>query len=494
LNCQQDTAKNMLQLLTPQLRHAASKCITHLEIGANGALAYTTMGRLYMLLGRKTQSLNAYAKAIDLILRKETLISDEYLHREIKMLQALKNKVDVDLSIQIQLLISLTLWIKDQDSSAGDFLEQTFEFEKKQNKQFKRSVMIIAGGAAKLSKEKVETYEIYVRQALCDFEGTVISGGTKIGIPGLVGKVTMELLDGDSKKYDLFGYLPKDPLPEDADIDENYGDNIYRTNGKEFSMLELLNYWYDILKSGIPPHEVLVLGINGGNISDLEYKLALALGARVGVISSSGRAVADLMLDSVWKDHPNLMPIPDDEYTVWALVNHSKPTSAFIKSKIPKMARAIHEKYRDMAFSNEDLYKDDTDINVFKSLIEWKFLDPNLKHSNEHQAILLEHMLNKVHLSISPKSIQARAKKKEITPLPEELAQIEHGRWCAERLTGGWRYAPKKDISRKLSPYLVPWNNLSVDQQAMNQKTVNTFPDILDLAGFEIKPIDKKEQ
>ena len=48
--------------------------------------------------------------------------------------------------------------------------------------------------------------------------------------------------------------------------------------------LEPLRNWQDILASGINPKDVKLVGVNGGKISALEYRIALSLGARVGII------------------------------------------------------------------------------------------------------------------------------------------------------------------------------------------------------------------
>jgi hypothetical protein len=37
---------------------------------------------------------------------------------------------------------------------------------------------------------------------------------------------------------------------------------------------------------------------------------------------------------------------------------------------------------------------------------------------------------------------------------------MEHGRWNMERILAGWRWAARKDIPKKHSPYLIPWNQL----------------------------------
>jgi hypothetical protein len=43
----------------------------------------------------------------------------------------------------------------------------------------------------------------------------------------------------------------------------------------------------------------------------------------------------------------------------------------------------------------------------------------------------------------------------------DRLARIEHRRWCADRIDGGWRHAPVRDDRRRLHPCLVTWQALS---------------------------------
>jgi hypothetical protein len=485
------------------------------------------MGRIYYLLGMNNKALSAYTKAIDLILHEETLISNEYLWEEFEMFQlfiglnketedtqsnkdedvienydapscdevevsddASEHILNVDLANQIQLLICLALMTKDHDKRAIEFLEDEFGFQTRDYVDFKKDVLIIAGGAEGLEPTKVEKYRDYVKQALYEIEGIVISGGTTSGVPGLVGNVSDLLRRNKVKSFELFGYLPHDPLPSDAEKDLSYEPNFTYTNGKGFSVLELLNYWYDILRSKPEPPEVFVLGINGGQISDLEYKLALAFGAMVGLITSSGRAVADLMLDTLWNSHPNLLPIPDDPLTVWALVNHSKPTE-ISGDKIEEMAIAIHNNYRLKSLNMKPFDSTRTDVDYFKPLMDWDHLDPKLQESNRHQASLLQHMLNKVECSI--KSIESASSARNIVhkldrtnKISEELAPIEHARWNAERLRAGWRLASEKNINEKLSPYLDSWKNLDPGTKEYDFGAVEAFPEILQSVGYVI--------
>lgn len=84
------------------------------------------------------------------------------------------------------------------------------------------------------------------------------------------------------------------------------------TKGKDLSALEALQYWMDLISSGISPAQVELLGINGGEISAFEYRLALMLGASVAVVESSGREATRLFKDPDWANSKTLLQLPQD--------------------------------------------------------------------------------------------------------------------------------------------------------------------------------------
>jgi hypothetical protein len=63
---------------------------------------------------------------------------------------------------------------------------------------------------------------------------------------------------------------------------------------------------------------------------------------------------------------------------------------------------------------------------------------------------------------------------------------MEHGRWVVERLRSGWRYARDRDAAKKLSPYLVPWEQLPDNIKEYDRIGVRNWPEILRTAGFEV--------
>jgi hypothetical protein len=80
--------------------------------------------------------------------------------------------------------------------------------------------------------------------------------------------------------------------------------------------------------------------------------------------------------------------------------------------------------------------------------------------------------------------------KKEI----ETMAEMEHGRWNAERLMDGWRWGERKDVDKKISPYLVSWHKLPEDVKEWDRKMMCKIPEILAGIGLEIRRVKRRQQ
>lgn len=184
---------------------------------------------------------------------------------------------------------------------------------------FKTPVVIVAGGASLMGEPNCGNYRDMLRELMHGFKGTIISGGTTAGIPGLVGEVKSELEKSGKLDFELIGYLPKN-LP-DVTIKSTAYNCFCETDSDHFSVLEVLSYWCDIVRSGIDPKEVLLIGIEGGPIAAMEYRIALSLGAKVALLANSGRAIADLLQDEAWKNHPNLSLLSEGHDSLQTLVN-----------------------------------------------------------------------------------------------------------------------------------------------------------------------------
>ena len=76
---------------------------------------------------------------------------------------------------------------------------------------------------------------------------------------------------------------------------------------------------------------------------------------------------------------------------------------------------------------------------------------------------------------------------KEFSPDEVELlAEMEHRRWLAERRLSNWTYAEKKDVLRRQSNSLVPWERLTDKVRDFNRNEVKEIPSLLESAGMKI--------
>ena len=141
------------------------------------------------------------------------------------------------------------------------------------------------------------------------------------------------------------------------------------------------------------------------------------------------------------------------------------------------LAKAIHEKYLTAQANN----KKSTD----PSMQPWATLNEDLKESNRRQADHIPEKLRKIGYGFVPvgrKPIIIIFSKQEIEP----IAELEHERWVSDLQTNGWVLNKEKDIEKKQSPYLVPWNELTNEIKEYDRQAVRAMPEFLAKVGFEI--------
>jgi hypothetical protein len=73
---------------------------------------------------------------------------------------------------------------------------------------------------------------------------------------------------------------------------------------------------------------------------------------------------------------------------------------------------------------------------------------------------------------------------------PEEtlrMAERDHDRWRARRGSDGWRYGAVRDALERMTPQLVPWDELKPEWHDYNLTRIQAVPAILSRAGFELR-------
>jgi TrkA-N domain/RyR domain len=119
-----------------------------------------------------------------------------------------------------------------------------------------------------------------------------------------------------------------------------------------------------------------------------------------------------------------------------------------------------------------------------KEAPSWSELDESRKESNRAQARDMPVKLRSIGCTIAPLH-DIRAPAFEFTDEEfEMLAIAEHKRWVTERLESGWRLGPK-DIGRKTTPYLIPFDELPNDIADLDRDAVRQIPDALALVDLK---------
>lgn len=334
-----------------------------------------------------------------------------------------------------------------------------------------RPVVIVAGGCDASVQTYIEEYRLLIHQAFTDFRGTIISGGTTAGIPGIVGD--LPVATGEVLKV---AYLPSNPPRGDR---EHEGYNVFRpTAHVDYSPLDPIQVWIDLLCTGIRPGDVRLLGINGGEISAFEYRLALVLGAQTGILCDSGREASRIAADPDWKDTKGLLLLPTDRETVTAFLQPAECSAMISAEAREAMARHAHEAYRK---NQEERY-----LKQHPPMAGWDELKVTYRHANLAQVDHIETKLRRVGLCLR-KVTQGTPKLFTFDDAQKTtMAEMEHGRWNTERLQQGWTYGKEKDEDGKRSPYLVAWRDLPDDVRKWDIQAVEDIPKQLAEMGYEI--------
>jgi hypothetical protein len=120
------------------------------------------------------------------------------------------------------------------------------------------------------------------------------------------------------------------------------------------------------------------------------------------------------------------------------------------------------------------------------SAVPWERLPENLRESNRQNALDVFRKLRAVGCDIEPLA-DWDAHLLEFAPqMVEQMAEMEHERWVAERRADGWRLSERRGVGREETPYLVPYAELPPDIQEYDRVTVRDHPRLLASIGYSV--------
>lgn len=335
---------------------------------------------------------------------------------------------------------------------------------------FEAPVVLVVGGTDQNVEQQMKDYQPLLETAFESFSGTVFSGGTTAGIPGIIGDLP-DSASGPIRKISCI------PVAISTGIKVHPMYKVYASTGNVFSALEVIQTWIDLMARAIVPADVKLLGINGGKITAFEFQLGLMLGATVGVLRDSGRAASALVEDEDWKDSPGLLLLPTDPQTVKVFVQGIPSANVLDQTHREAMAKDAHEAYR----VNQKRRHIGRDI----AMGEWEELPIDIKNSNINQIDHIEEKLRILGMRLR-KCPQEQVHLVEFFASEiERMSESEHGRWNLDRLRAGWSLG-ERNLETKKSPYLVPWLELPEEVKEWDRQSVAALPKMLKEFGYEI--------
>jgi voltage-gated potassium channel Kch len=222
-----------------------------------------------------------------------------------------------------------------------------------------------------------------------------------------------------------------------------------------------------------PPDHALV------TYPDEEYALKSAMTAERHWHGRSRRITVRLdgALIGVPAEHGSLGMVSDN-LRVFGAVGAAADPDLICDDLTERIARVLHDRY----LLGRKLRGD---ARGGRALVGWDELPGELRQANRTQAEDIGRKLAHIGYVIIPRHAEQQSDALRTAEI-DELAKMEHERWCLEQRRAGWRYGQVLDEQRRLHPGLLGWDELPQTMQERNYDPVRHLPAILADAGFQI--------
>ena len=160
-----------------------------------------------------------------------------------------------------------------------------------------------------------------------------------------------------------------------------------------------------------------------------------------------------------------------------------------LKEKKAVLPRPLLENLEKMAITIHELYNQKKlERHPDKQLEYPNFSDlpDSLKYSNLRLAKGIAKKLNLMGWEMRLQGSKGERVNEISDHIVERLAAQEHEEWMQARLASGWTYGEKKNTIEKISPYLVPYDQLSETVKGQDRDVIRNIPELLDRIGMAI--------
>ncbi len=158
---------------------------------------------------------------------------------------------------------------------------------------------------------------------------------------------------------------------------------------------------------------------------------------------------------------------------------------------VESLAVLIHEHYNDTVRKE---YQDAVDNGNVSDELQEKYdgiksyaeLSPQLKIANIRQARSIPTKLAIIGCELANESDERPAITEFSPEEVEDLAIFEHDEWCREKEGTGWTYGEVKDTDNFITPYLVPWDDLTEEIKEYDREPVRNIPTLMQSIGLKV--------
>lgn len=144
-----------------------------------------------------------------------------------------------------------------------------------------------------------------------------------------------------------------------------------------------------------------------------------------------------------------------------------------LDKKTDKLASAIHERYVKQRLA-EGPASDEPGMR------DWAKLGHVYRESNRHQSNHIPVKLRAVNCIKRSSTERGDGLTSFERAEIELMAEMEHTRWCAERILDGWSHGTEKDEANKTHPDLKEYRALDEGTKDLDRQTVGSIPELLE--------------
>ncbi|RPI84145.1 MAG: hypothetical protein EHM41_14115, partial [Chloroflexi bacterium] len=165
----------------------------------------------------------------------------------------------------------------------------------------------------------------------------------------------------------------------------------------------------------------------------------------------------------------------------FGLLDRTSTPALVLRGTHEVLARAVHEEY----VRQQKELGETPETNSL--IVSWEDLPEEKKESNRQQVDHVYIKMQEVNCGIAPLTDWDADSFQFMENEIEQMAQLEHIRWCDEQLANGWTFAKgPRDHKLKTHPSLVPYDELPESEKEKDRNPVRKLPVFLAQAGFQI--------